>query len=115
MFCLKAVNEKKAIDPRLLDMKGHSPVADYILVCSGSSDRQVKAIADSVSKDLKKGGVYAAGVEGYSEGKWVLADYGDVIIHIFYDELRGFYDIESLWPFAADVKEDQKSGSSGKV
>lgn len=88
-------------------MKGRSPVADYILVCSGSSDRQVRAIADSVSKEMKNAGIYALGVEGYSEGRWILADYGDVIVHIFYGELRDFYDIESLWPYAVEVLDNK--------
>ena len=87
-------------------MQGRSAVADYILVCSGSSDRQVKAIADTISVELKKDGCYAIGIEGYNEGKWVLVDYGDVIVHIFYDVMRDFYDIESLWPYAVEVNED---------
>jgi len=85
-------------------MQGRSSIADYILVCSASSDRQVKAIADSISLELKKSGSYALNTEGYSEGKWVLADYGDLIVHIFYEPLREFYDIESLWPFAVEIR-----------
>ncbi len=101
------MEEKKAVNPRLLDMKGHSSVADFIIVCSGTSDRQVKAIADFVIKELKGAGSYSIGVEGYSEGKWVLIDYGDVVVHIFYGEMRDFYDIESLWPFASEVKDEE--------
>ena len=86
-------------------MKGHSPVTDYVVVCSGSSDRQVKAIADSVSKELKEEGFYASGVEGYSEGKWILQDFGDVIVHIFYDSIRDFYELEKLWPHAVEIDE----------
>lgn len=103
LLCLKAAKDKKAINPKLLDMKGQSSVADYVLVCSGSSDRQVKAIADSVGKELKKADCYALGVEGYNEGKWILEDFGDVIVHIFYESIRDFYDIERLWPFATEV------------
>jgi len=87
-------------------MKGLSSIADYILVCSGGSDRQVKAIAESVCMSLKKKGAYALGVEGETGGKWILADYGDVIVHIFYDELRPFYDIESLWPYADEIEDN---------
>lgn len=84
-------------------MQGRSSLTDYVLVCSGSSDRQVKAIAESISKELKGAGIYPLGVEGENEGKWVLADYDDVVVHIFYEPLREFYDIESLWPFAKEV------------
>ncbi len=87
-------------------MRGSSPVADYILVCSGTSDRQVKSIADSVDREIKATGEHAIGIEGYTEGKWVLADYGDVIVHVFHDDLRGFYDIESLWPDAVEIGDE---------
>lgn len=84
-------------------MKGHSPVADYILVCSGSSDRQVKAIADAIARMMKDEGCYAIGIEGSKEGRWVLGDFDDVIVHIFHDDIRYFYDIEKLWPHAVEV------------
>lgn len=87
-------------------MKGHSPVADFIIVCSGASDRQVKAVADSISAGMKKEGIYAIGTEGYNEGRWVLVDFGDVIVHIFHEDLRYFYNIESLWPYAEEVVTD---------
>jgi len=86
-------------------MKGHSPVADYVLVCSGSSDRQVKALADSVEKTLKDHGMYALGIEGYGEGKWILEDFGDVIVHIFHEGMREFYEIEKLWAFADEIED----------
>ena len=104
LFCLKLAKEKKAINPRLLDMEGRSSIADFVLLCSASSERQVKAIADSLLKELKKIGTYALGVEGHSEGKWILVDYGDIIVHIFYDEARNFYNIEGLYPFASEIK-----------
>ncbi len=104
LLCLELVRDKKAENARVLDMQSTSPVADYILICSGSSDRQVKAIADSVRSGLKKKGCYDIGAEGYSEGRWILIDYGDVIVHVFSDEMRKFYDIESLWPDAVEVK-----------
>lgn len=104
MLCLKAVEETKAINPKLLDMQGRSSITDYVVVCSGSSDRQVKAISESISKELKKTGTYPLGVEGESEGKWILADYDDLVVHIFYEPLREFYNIEALWPFAKEVE-----------
>ncbi len=84
-------------------MKGHSPVTDYVLVCSGTSDRQVKAIADAIERALKNEDCYALGIEGYKEGRWVLGDFGDVIVHVFYEDMRYFYDIEKLWPHAVEV------------
>ena len=84
-------------------MKGHSPVTDYVLVCSGTSDRQVRAIADAIARALKDKGCVALGMEGYNEGRWVLGDFGDVIVHVFHDDIRYFYDIEKLWPHAVEV------------
>ena len=103
LLCLKAAEDKKAIDPILLDMKGQSSLSDYVLVCSGSSDRQVKAIADSIGKELKEHNCYPIGTEGYSEGRWVLKDFGDVVVHVFYEEVREFYNIEKLWPYAVEI------------
>jgi ribosome-associated protein len=103
LLCLKLVDDKKAINSRLFDMQGKSSIADFILVCSGSSDRQVKAIADFVTMEMKKVGSYAMGVEGSKEGKWILVDYGDIIVNIFHEEIRDFYSIESLWPFAKEI------------
>jgi ribosome-associated protein len=97
LFCLKAVTEKKAIDPILLEMKGIATFTDYFLICSGKSDRQVLAIADEVERILEKEGIRPLGQEGRSEGKWVLMDYEDVVIHIFLEPLREFYDLEGLW------------------
>lgn len=105
LLCLELVRDKKAENPRVMDMQSTSPIADFILVCSGSSNRQVKAIADSVRIGLKKRGIYDIGAEGYSEGQWILVDYGDVIVHIFNDEMRKFYNIESLWPNAIEVRD----------
>lgn len=103
LLCLKLVNDKKALNSRLFDMQKKSSIADYILVCSGSSDRQVKAIADFVTQEMKKMGGYALGVEGYAEGKWILIDYGDIIVNVFHDDIRDFYNIESLWPYAREM------------
>jgi len=105
LLCLSLVREKKAENPRLLDMQSTSPIADYILVCSGNSDRQVRAIADSVRIGLKERGCPDIGSEGYTEGKWILIDYGDVVVHIFCKDVREFYDIESLCPYAVEIKD----------
>lgn len=100
---VKAVLERKAEEVVVLDVRELTSVADAFLICSGRSNRQVNAIADSVQRTLKKQGLRPLSVEGKSEGHWVLMDYGDVIIHIFYETVREFYDLEGLWRDAERV------------
>ncbi len=95
--CVNAALEKKAKDIIILDVKGLSSFTDYMIICSGSSDRQVQAITSSIEKDLKKSRTLPLGIEGEKFGQWVLMDYGDIIVHIFYEPTREFYDIERLW------------------
>ena len=89
--------EKQAINPLLLEVKSTSDVTDYFLICSANSDRGVKTIVDNIEKQLKESGQKIIGIEGYKDGKWVLVDSADVIAHVFYEPLREFYNIESLW------------------
>jgi len=103
LHCLKAAIEKKATDPVLLEMRGITSITDYFLICSGKSDRQVQAIAQAIEKLLKKRGVHPLGQEGTSEGKWILMDYEDVIVHIFLEPVRKFYDLEGLWIDASRI------------
>jgi ribosome-associated protein len=98
-----AALDKKAEDVVILDVRGLSSYADYFVVATGTSDRQVSAIADSVEGLLRKAGHRPIGVEGYSLGHWVLLDFGDVVAHVFYEEARQFYDIEGLWADARRV------------
>ncbi|MDI6687088.1 MAG: ribosome silencing factor [Desulfobacterales bacterium] len=100
---VKAVTKKKAIDPVVLDVRGLTSIADFFIICSGGSNRQVMAIAEFIKVDLKKNGIKPLSVEGIKDGRWVLLDYGDVVIHIFYEPLRGFYDLEGLWTDAKRV------------
>ena len=95
--CINAALEKKAKDIIILDVKAISSFTDCMIICSGSSDRQVQAIASSIEGDLKKSGTLPLGIEGEKFGEWVLMDYGDVIVHVFYEPTREFYDIERLW------------------
>jgi len=97
LYCVRAALEKKAFDMVLLDVKNISSFTEYFLICSGRSDRQVQAIASSINEDLKKKGIYSLGVEGFEEGKWILMDYDDVVVHVFFDPVRKFYDLEGLW------------------
>ncbi len=94
---VKAVLERKAEEVVVLNVRELTSVADAFLICSGRSNRQVTAIADSVQRTLKKQGIRPLSVEGESEGHWVLMDYGDIVIHIFYETAREFYDLEGLW------------------
>jgi ribosome-associated protein len=97
LLCVNASLKKKAKDLIILNVKELSSFADYFIICSGTSDRQVQAIASSIQENLKEFGIIPLGVEGERLGKWVLMDYNDVIIHIFYEPIRLFYDIERLW------------------
>ena len=99
---VKAVLERKAEDV-VLDVRELTSVADVFIICSGRSNRQVTAIADSVQRTLKKQGIRPLSVEGKTDGHWVLMDYGHVIIHIFYMTVREFYDLEGLWRDAERV------------
>jgi ribosome-associated protein len=97
LLCVNASLQRKAKDLIILNVKELSSFADYFIICSGTSDRQVQAIAESIQGNLKEHGILALGVEGERTGKWVLMDYEDIIVHIFYEPIREFYDIERLW------------------
>lgn len=97
LLCLKAAIEKKALNPVLLELKEVTSFTDYFLLLSGKSDRQVQAIAQAIEEALKKRGIRPLGLEGTLGGKWVLMDYEDVVVHIFLEPIRKFYDLEGLW------------------
>jgi len=101
---LKAVAERKAHDIVVLNVGDLTPFADFFIICSGRSSRQVNAICDFVQVELKKQGIRPLSVEGKTEGHWVLMDYGHVIIHIFYEPTRKFYDLEGLWSDAGRIE-----------
>ena len=94
--CAQCALDKKAVDVKVLEIAKISSIADYLVIATGMSDKQVQAVADSVKKGLKKFGK-ALDIEGVREGKWVVIDYGDVLVHIFVDELRRYYDLDRLW------------------
>lgn len=91
------LNAKKAEQIEVLDLRGRTLMADYFVICSGTSDTHIKALADSLLVDAKAQGLRKNHVEGYSDARWVLVDYGDVVVHIFARQEREYYDIESLW------------------
>ena len=97
LFLINALLEKKAKDLVFLNLRGISAFTDYFIICSGTSERQVRAIASHIQETLKKTGILPLGVEGEKEGKWILLDYDDVIVHVFLEAIRTFYDLERLW------------------
>lgn len=97
-MCARLADDKKAENIVVLELKEISALADYFIICSAASDRQVQAIAHHIEKSLKADeGIQALGTEGLRESTWVLLDFDDVIIHIFQDSVRAFYDLENLW------------------
>jgi ribosome-associated protein len=94
---VKAVLGKKATNVVALDVSELTSYADVFIICSGSSNRQVSAIAEFIQTDLRKHKIKPLSVEGTKDGHWVLLDYGHVIIHVFYEPVRVFYDLEGLW------------------
>ena len=97
LLCINASLEKKAKDLIILKVKEISAFADYFIISSVTSDRQVRAVAAAIQENLKKAGILPLGIEGEAAGQWILMDYNDVIIHIFLDTVRTFYDLERLW------------------
>lgn len=94
----RAADSKKALDLRVLDLRGVTSFADYFVICSGSNPRQIQAIADAVEKDIAEAhGQKPMSVEGGNNAEWLLMDYGDLIVHVFSESARKFYDLERLW------------------
>ena len=96
-LALHAASEKKAIDPVVLDLREIASFTDYFVILSGANERQVQAISDEVYEQLKKAGSPAVRVEGYKTAEWILLDCGDLVVHIFEQKARKFYDLERLW------------------
>lgn len=101
--CAELAFDKKAFDIRALDISRVSSIADYLVIVSCASDRQGQAIADGIRTGLKKYGK-VRDIEGESEGKWIVMDYGDVLVHIFVDPLRRYYDLDGLWGMAPQLE-----------
>jgi len=106
-LCLKIIKERKALTPVLLEVGKLTSFSDYFLIASGNSTRQVQAISRHMARRMREEGLRVYGVEGEQEGQWVLMDCGDVVVHIFYDPVREFYDLEGLWIEAARIETDE--------
>src|SRR5690242_17562197 len=101
----------KATDVALLDLTHISDATDYFVIASGSSDTHVRAIAEHVLEELRKQGVRAHHVEGLQQGRWVLLDYVDFVVHVFHPVLREFYQLERLWSDATEVAVDHEGAN----
>ena len=97
----EALDDLKAKDIVCLDVKALTSVTDYMVICTGSSSRHVKSLADNVNVELKKLGEKALSIEGAAGSDWVLVDFGDVVVHVMLEEARNFYELEKLWSVPA--------------
>ena len=121
LLCVQFALEKKAYDLVLMDVAALTSLGDYFLVCTGRSDTQVQAIAQSIEENLGRMKLRPLSVEGYSAGQWVVMDYGDVIVHVFNEPVRQVYDLERLWaraprvhlpePYESQARDLQLAGS----
>ncbi|TNE47554.1 MAG: ribosome silencing factor [Deltaproteobacteria bacterium] len=107
--------EKKAVNLRLYSVREHCSYADHVLICSGTSDRHVIAIADYLREQSKKSGVLPLGVEGIQQGQWVLLDFGEVIAHVFYDPVRDYYELDRMWGHADQVEIEGVTASASTL
>ncbi len=112
---LRAAEEKAGLDPVVLDLRGVVDTFDALVVVSGRNDRQVRAIAEEVERRATAAGVRPTHVEGFAEGEWVALDYGDVIVHVFDEIDREYYDLEHLWSVPASRPERSTQGLSSEA
>ncbi len=103
----KALDDKKGIDIKIIDIRDISVLADYLVIAGGSNKSQVQALVDSVEEELDKEKVYVKHVEGYNTANWILLDYSDIIVHVFNQEDRLFYDLERLWQDGKSIEVEE--------
>lgn len=96
-LAMKALEDKKAEDIKIIDISEVSVLADYFIIASGSNRSQIQALTDNVEEQLGRNGVHVKQIEGYDAANWILMDFGDIIVHIFDRENRLFYDLERIW------------------
>ena len=97
LLCINAVLQKKAKNIVVLNVKEMSSFTDYMLICSGATDRQVQAVSGAIQEYMKKAGILPLGMEGQENAEWMLLDYDDVVISVFQESARSFYGLEDLW------------------
>ena len=103
ILCARFLAGKIGQDIVALDIRGLIDFADFFVLCTGMNDRQIRSMTEELDREIKQHGVRKLGIEGKTEAKWVLFDLGDVIVHVFSAESRGFYDLEMLWGDAPRV------------
>ena len=91
------LDKRKAEDIVLIDVKGITIIADSFIICSGRSSTHIKTLADELEEQMAKRGIFKTRIEGYQEARWIVMDFGDILVHIFHNDERKFYDIERLW------------------
>lgn len=105
LLCAEYALDRKALDVKILHITELSSLTDYLLLATGTSDRQVQAIAESIRLSLKNNfDLQPLAIEGMNEGRWVLLDYGDVMVHVFQKDVRTFYDLDGLWAEAKELE-----------
>ena len=107
----RALEDKKAEDVRMLDISDVSVLADYFIIASGKNRNQLQALKENVEEQMEKAGFFVKNVEGYDTAHWILMDYGDVILHIFDEESRTFFDLERIWRDGKPVSPDAMNGN----
>ena len=107
-LALKVAEERKALEPVTLDLRKLTLITDYFVICQGTSDVHIRAIADALLERFEKAGLRPLGVEGHREARWVLLDLGDLVIHIFSAEVREYYALERLWADAPRLELAQR-------
>lgn len=117
MTCLaiKALEDKKGNDIRVIDIQDVSIIADYFIIASGSNRNQVQTMSDNVEEVLGRAGYEPRQLEGYGTATWILMDYNDIIVHIFSEEDRLFYDLERIWRDGKSVSIDEFKNIDSKV
>lgn len=104
---LDALDDLKAKDVKVIDVRGHSNITDLMIIATGTSNRQVKSLANNVAVKAKENGCAPLGVEGEDAGEWVLVDLGDIVVHVMLEPIRQFYQLERLWSMPAQDESEQ--------
>ena len=100
---VKVIDFHKGNKIAVVSLEQQTVIADYFIIAHGETAQQVKSLADYVDEELKKNGIYHNGIDGYNEGKWVVLDYGDIIVHLFRKEERDYYNLERLWETGRNI------------
>ena len=104
----ECIDERKGRDTVVLDLTELTPISDYFVICSGTSSMHARAISEHIEVTCKKAGFRRLGIEGEQNARWILIDYGDIVVHIFLDETRWFYNLERLWGDARRVESENE-------